>query len=85
MECLAILKSGNYAFNLCNILESKGYVFDVVSTPCQIASGGCSYCIKFPEEYKDIIINEGLANGIYVMEIYKIYPGFSKNKYIKIY
>ena len=85
MYCLAILESGNYAFNLCSILERKGYVFEVISTPCQIAKGGCGYCIKLPLEDKDIIINEGTASKIYIREIYRIIPMFSKNKYERIY
>ena len=85
MECLAILISGNYAVNLCRVLERKGYVFEVVSTPCQIAKEGCGYCIKFPFEYMDLIIGEGTANRMPVREIYKITPMFTKNKYERIY
>ncbi len=85
MYCIAILSSGNYAFNLCRILEKKGYVFEVVSTPCQIAKGGCSYCIKFPCEFKDVVINEGIRSGMYVREIFSIVPMFTKNKYERVY
>jgi hypothetical protein len=84
MDCLGILQSGNYAFNLCCLLERKGFVFEVVSTPCQIAKGGCGYCLKFPESYKDLVIAEGLANNLPIHEIYGIQPGFTKNKYVKI-
>lgn len=85
MDCLAILNSGNYVFKLCSILEKKGYVFEIVSTPCQIAKDGCGYCLKFPIEYKELVIGEGRANGLPVKEIFKIIPGFSKNKYEKVY
>lgn len=85
MDCLAILNSGNYAFALCNALERKGYVFQVVSTPCHIAKGGCGYCLKFPLEYLDLIVNEGKINRMPVIEIYRIIPLFSKNKYERIY
>ncbi len=37
MDGLAIMDSGNYALKLCAMLARKGYVFEVVSTPCQIA------------------------------------------------
>lgn len=84
MNCVAVFESGNYAFRLCTILEKKGYVFEVVSTPCQIAKGGCGYSMKFPEECKDIVISEARAYGLSIMDIYKIQPGFTKNKYIKI-
>jgi hypothetical protein len=36
-------------------------------------------------EYMDIIIKEGMMNRMPVLEIYKIIPLFSKNKYEKIY
>jgi len=85
MDAIAILDSGNYALKLCTILERKGYVFEVVSTPCQIAKGGCSYCLKFPVEYKDMVLQEALFNKLTVREIYQIEQLLTKNKYTKIY
>ena len=85
MYCLAMLDSGNYVFSLCRILEKKGYVFEVISTPCHIAKGGCGYCLKFPEEYKELIVNEGALNRFFIREIYRIVPLYSKNKYDKIF
>jgi len=85
MDSLAILDSGNYAFRLCNILEKQGFEIEVISVPCQIAKDGCSYCLKFPLEYKDEVMNAGSANGLVVREMYNIIPMFSKNKYEKIY
>ncbi|HEX2927953.1 MAG TPA: DUF3343 domain-containing protein [Ruminiclostridium sp.] len=85
MDCLAILNSGNYVFKLCSILEKKGYVFEIVSTPCQIARDGCGYCLKLPIEHMELVIAEGRANGLPVKEIFKIIPGFTKNKYEKVY
>lgn len=85
MDGIAILDSGNYALKLCSILERKGYVFEVISTPCQIAKGGCSYCLKFPLEYKDAVLQEALMNKITVREIYRIERYPMKNKYVKIY
>lgn len=85
MDCLAIVDSGNYAFSLCRALERKGYVFEVVSTPCQIARNGCGYCIRFPLEQKDTIINEGIANQIPVREIYSIEKLMTRNRYKRIY
>jgi len=85
MECLALFDSGNYVFNFCRIMENKGYVFEVVSTPCQIAKNGCGYSLKFPIEYKDLIIRSAIECKMPVREIYKIIPMFTKNKYEKIY
>jgi hypothetical protein len=84
MFALAIFDSGNYALNLCRILERKGYVFELISTPCRIASTGCSYCIKFPMEFMNVIINEGTANNMPVREIYRIVSQPSRNLYEKV-
>lgn len=81
---IAIFDSGNYALNLCSILERKGFVFELVSTPCRIARSGCSYCLKFPMEYMDVIINEGRANNIVVREIYRIVNQSARNLYEKV-
>lgn len=85
MYCLAILDSGNFAFNLCRILEGKGYFFEVISTPCHIAKGGCGYCIKLPFKYKDVIIKEGKESNNDIKEIYKVNILPTKNTYEKIY
>lgn len=85
MDCIAIVDSGNYAFSLCRALEKKGYVFEVISTPCQIARNGCGYCIKLPVEFKDVLLNEGNANHIPVREIYTIEKFMTRNRYKKIY
>lgn len=85
MDCIAIMDSGNYALKLCNILERKGYAFEVVSTPCQIAKGGCSYCLKLPLEYMDMVLQEAIINKIVIREIYRVEPQLMKNKYVKIY
>jgi hypothetical protein len=85
MYCLAILDSGNYVLSLCRAMEKKGYIFEVVSTPCAIARSGCGYCLKFPEEYSSILIEEGMANKCIIREIYRVIPEFSKNRYVKIY
>lgn len=84
MYCLAMLDSGNYVFSLCRKLERKGYVFEVIATPCQIAKGGCGYCLKLPVEYKDLVVGEGFANNMPVREMYLVVPLGMKNKYEKI-
>jgi hypothetical protein len=84
MNGIAILDSGNFALKLCSILEKKGYIFEVVSTPCHIAKNGCSYCLKFPIEFADLIISEGSANNIAVREIYKVVNQVTRNKYERV-
>jgi len=84
MYGIAILDSGNFALKLCSILEKKGYVFEVVSTPCHIATNGCSYCIRFPMEHIDVIIDESMGNNIAVREIYRVVNQVTRNKYERI-
>lgn len=85
MEGIAILDSGNYALKLCSIFEKKGYVFEVVSTPCQLAKNGCSYCLRFPIEFSDMVLQEALLNNIAVREMFKVIPQLTKNKYERIF
>ena len=82
--CVAIFDSGNYVFNVCRILEKKGYVFEVTATPCQIAKGGCGYCLRFPEDYKDIVVDTARDSGFLLREMYKVVPLFNKNKYERL-
>ena len=85
MDGIAIMDSGNYALRLCGILERKGYVFEVTSTPCHIARNGCSYCLRFPLEYKELVLQEALLNKIVIREIYKVEPQFNRNRYVRVY
>jgi hypothetical protein len=85
MDGIAIMDSGNYALKLCSILEKKGYVFEVISTPCHIAKNGCSYCLRFPLEFRDMILQEALLNNIAVREMYRVIPQITRNKYERIY
>lgn len=85
MYGIATLDSGNYALKLCSALEKKGYVFEVVPTPCHIAKSGCGYCIKFPLEYMDVVLQEAQLNNVVIREVYKVEPQPLKNNYVKIY
>ena len=82
---VAIMDSGNYALQLCTILERKGYVFEVISTPCQIAKGGCGYCLRFPLEFKDLVLQQAQTSGIIIREMYRVVPQVMKNRYVKIF
>ena len=84
MDGIAILDSGNYVIKLCGILEKKGYVFEVTSTPCQIAKNGCGYCLKFPMEFMNLVLQEALLNNLVVREVYRIEPQITRNKYIRV-
>ncbi len=85
MEGIAILDSGNYALKLCSIFEKKGYIFEVTSTPCQLAKNGCSYCLRFPVEFSNMVLQEALLNNIVVREMFKVIPQLTKNRYERIF
>lgn len=85
MKYLAILDSGNYVYKLDSELRKKGYDFEIVSTPCRIAKGGCGLCLKFPEEYFGMVKEEADRINTPVREAYKVIPGFSRNRYERIY
>ncbi len=84
MNGIAILDSGNYALKLCSILERKGYVFEVTSTPCHIAKNGCSYCLRFPLEFLNLVQQEAQVNHLVIREIYRVIPQITRNRYERI-
>jgi len=85
MDGIAVFDSGNHARLLCSILERKGYVFEVIATPCQIAKTGCGYSLRFPLRYMDVVLQEARLHGIVVREIYRIERQVPRNKYVKVY
>lgn len=85
MYCIALLQSGNFAFNLCRILEEKRIPVEVISTPCNIAKNGCSYCIKVPCERVNDVIQVSREHNILIEEVYGVIPAMSKNKYQKMF
>lgn len=84
MDCIAVYDSGNYTVKMKKNFERKGLVFEVISLPCKISSQGCGYCMKFPEEYKEIVITDSEAMNYPVREIYGIIKGITKNVYEKL-
>lgn len=84
MDCLAVYDSGNYTVKMCRYFERKGYVFEVVSLPCRISNTGCSYCLKFPEEYRDMVVSESRAMKYPVRYLYRVIKSHTKNTYEKI-
>lgn len=84
MKCIAILETGNYVYKLESALERKGYKFDIVSTPCNVAKGGCGLCLKFPEEYLPVVRREATECNTPIKAVYRIIPGFAKNRYHRI-
>ncbi|HZK26888.1 MAG TPA: DUF3343 domain-containing protein [Thermoclostridium sp.] len=83
-DCLAVYDSGNFTIKVSRHFERKGYVFEVISLPCKISSRGCGYCLKFPEEYKDMVISESKALNHSVRELFRVTKGTLKNTYEKV-
>lgn len=85
MKCIAILDSGNYVYKLEAELRKQGYGFEIISTPCRVAKGGCGLCLKFPEEHFEVVKMAANQNNTPIREAYRVISGFSKNKYERIY
>lgn len=84
MDCIALYDSGNYAYRICRVFEQKGVVFQVISTPCKVTKTGCGYCLLFPEQYLNQVINASTANGFQVKEVYRIEFVQDRKKYVKV-
>lgn len=84
MDCIALYDSGNYAYRICRVFEQKGIVFQVISTPCKVSKAGCGYCLLFPEQYLNQVINTSVSYGCPVREVYRIEYVNDRKKYIKI-
>jgi hypothetical protein len=79
-----MLDSGNLVYKLDSELKKKGYKFEVVSTPCHLARGGCSLCLKFPEEFLGVVKAEASKCEVQLRGVYKIVPNITRNKYKRI-
>ncbi len=84
MKCIAILETGNFVYKLDSALERRGYKFEIVSTPCHVVKGGCGLCLKFPEEYLNVVEREAVTCNTPIKAIYRVIPGFSRNRYERI-
>lgn len=84
MDCLAVYDSGNYTIKMKRHFEAKGLVFEVISLPCKISNQGCGYCLKFPEEYRELVVSESKKTRYPVRELYRIIKGLTKNTYEKL-
>lgn len=84
MDCLAVYDSGNYTIKMSRFFESQGLVFEVISLPCRISSQGCGYCLKFPEEYINIVLEKSREMKYPVRELFRVTKGFMKNTYERL-
>ncbi len=82
--CIFICDSGNYAIKLSKLLEKEGYYSEVTSTPCKLATGGCSYCVKCGCNLLETVKRVAKENGIQVRNIYEVRPELLKNNYIPL-
>ncbi|MDF2988064.1 MAG: hypothetical protein K0R50_3574 [Eubacterium sp.] len=84
MDCIAVFKTSNYVYKMESALKKKGYKFEIVPTPCHVARGGCSLCLKFPEEYLSIVRLEAISCNTPVRAIFRIIPGEARNRHERI-
>ena len=83
-ECIVICDSGNYCMRLQSLLQKEGYYSEVTSTPCKLASGGCSYCVKISLSVYKILLEIARVNNINIKAAYEIEPQLLKNNYIPL-
>lgn len=70
-DALAVIGPINTAIRLKKaIMESKGCTPNVVHTPAVINEGGCSYSLKFNEQYIPIVNNYANKLNIFVKGFY---------------
>ncbi len=84
MECIALYDSGNYAYRVCRVFEQRGIVFQVISTPCKVTKTGCGYCLLFPMEYLNQVVNVSHTLDCPVREAYRVEFAGDRKSYIKI-
>ncbi len=84
MDCIAVFKTSNYVYKLDSALRKKGFKFEIVPTPCRVARGGCSLCLKFPEEYLNIVRLEAISCNTPFRVIFRIIPETERNRYERI-
>jgi len=84
MDCLIICKTGNLALKLSEIANREGYYCEVASTPCRLAKGGCSYCVRFNCNNFDEIRELAKNNNIDITGAYKRVKGQGANKYVSM-
>ena len=81
-DCIVVCDSGNYCVKLSDLLSKEGYYSEVTSTPCRLASGGCSYSVKFSCGLYDKIAELAGKNKINLRAAYRIEPQLLKNNYV---
>ncbi len=84
MKCIALLETGNHVYKLESALKKKGYEFEIISTPCRLARGGCSLCLRFPEEQLNIVRHEAMLCNTPIKAIYRITDGVKRNRYQRL-
>jgi len=84
MKCIAILDSGNLVYKLDSELKKRGYRFEVISTPCHLAKGGCGLCLRFPEEFLGVVKAGAIECNVQIKGVYRVVPNITRNKYKRI-
>ena len=83
-NCIVICDSGNFCMRLSDLLSKEGYYNEVTSTPCKLASGGCSYSVKFSCSLYNKVKEVAARNRINIRQAYKVDPQLLKNNYVRL-
>jgi len=82
MDCIVTCESGNYCMRLSSLFNKEGYHCEVTSTPCKLAKGGCSYCVKFSCDLYDKVVSVAKKNKINLTSAYRIEQRHLRNDYV---
>ena len=82
--CIFICDSGNYAIKLSRELAKEGCNSEVTSTPCKLATGGCSYCVKCDCAKQETVRRVAQKHGISIRAAYEVRTELLKNNYIPL-
>lgn len=83
-HCIFICDSGNYAIKLSRELTKEGCNSEVTSTPCKLATGGCSYCVKCNCAQRELVQQVAKKQNIRIRAAYEVRPELLKNNYIPL-
>lgn len=71
---LFMCKSLTYAQRSARVLERRGFGSSVVRAPKELASGGCSYCVRVSEKHRDAALAALREAGLGPQRVFRIAP-----------
>lgn len=71
---LFMCKSLTYAQRSARVLERRGLGGSVVRAPRELASGGCSYCVRIAEKHRDAAWEALRESSLAPQRVFRIDP-----------